>query len=95
VRYLLGQPEMCALLAATPKAWRVLAQLSLMLGIEESLPHPVCPAPPVPAPMPEIVTSNADAAPVDSDGKPPPPEDVDHRAPDPPPEPGVEFFVPT
>jgi hypothetical protein len=56
LRHLLGRTEMQALLAATPKAGRLLAPLCFMLGIEASLLRPVRAAsPPRPAPAPEIL----------------------------------------
>jgi hypothetical protein len=90
LRHLLGQPEMRAILAATPKAARLLAPLCFMLGIEESLLRPVHAAPPAPG----IAASEPEAAPLDIPGAPLPPEGMPPRAPDPPPDPGVAFFVP-
>jgi hypothetical protein len=50
LRHLLGRAEMRAILAATPKAGRLLAPLCFMLGIDAALLRPVLPAAAVPAP---------------------------------------------
>jgi hypothetical protein len=94
LRHLLGQPGMRALLAATPKAGRLLAPLCFMMGIEDSLLRPVIPpAPPPPASTAEILPPEPDAAPVKIDSAPPPSDEAPPRAPDPPAEPSVGFFV--
>jgi hypothetical protein len=89
LRHLLGRSDMRALLAATPKAGRLLAPLCFMLGIEESLLRPVCPAP---LPAAEIVTVSPDAAPLEIASAPVSLEDARPRAPDRPRD--IEFFVP-
>jgi hypothetical protein len=100
LRHLLGQPEMRALLAATPKAGRLLAPLCFMLGIEESMLRPVLPAPPPPppaqvtAPVGERVASEPDAAPLDLAGAPVLFEDARPSALDPSPSKGHEFLNP-
>jgi hypothetical protein len=48
LRHLLGRAEMRAILAATPKAGRLLAPLCFMLGIDAALLRPVVPAVAVP-----------------------------------------------
>jgi hypothetical protein len=98
LRHLLGRPEMRAILAATPKAGRLLAPLCFMIGIEASLLRPAFPTKPPAAPeivapeivAPKIVATEPDAAPVNNAGAPCPLEDARPRAPDP----GLEFFVP-
>jgi hypothetical protein len=94
LRNLLGQPEMQALLAAAPKAGRLLAPLCFMLGIEKSLLHPVCPPPPPETPAAEIVATEPDAALLGGVGAPFSRQGASLGARDIRPEPGVEFFVP-
>jgi hypothetical protein len=99
LRHLLGQPEMRAILAATPKVGRVLAPLCFMLGIEESLLRPVSPAPSLPAQAAEIVVSAIEApepgaTPLANADEAPPLADALPRTPDPSPKQGVTFFVP-
>jgi len=92
LRHLLGEPEMRTLLAATPKAGRLLAPLCFMLGIEASLLHPVLPTPPAPEiPMPELPTTEPGVAPSQDTGAPLALEaraDAGNLLP----EPGVAFF---
>jgi hypothetical protein len=53
LQYLLGDPEMIALIAASPRMRRTLCPLLWMLGIEASLIRP----PPPPQPPPSVVES--------------------------------------
>jgi hypothetical protein len=93
MRHLLGRADMRAILAATPKAGRLLAPLCFMIGIEESLLRPVCPAAAAETPTADIVAREPDSAllkiagvPVSRRGALPGGRDI-------PPEKGAEFFV--
>jgi hypothetical protein len=60
-QYLLGDPEMVALIAASPGIRRTLRPLLWMLGIESSLIRPP-PPPPSPLPPPVVETAGAGVA---------------------------------
>jgi hypothetical protein len=94
LRALLEKPEMKALLAATPKAGRTLAQLCFMLGIDAALLRPIgAAASPAAAAAEETAPREPSAGTSAIVGAPPPPAralGVVHR----PPEPGIDFFVP-
>jgi hypothetical protein len=94
LRQLLDRSDMRALLAATPKAGRLLAPLCFMLGIEDSLLWPVCPAPEVLAPVPDIIESVPDAVPLEIVDAPVPFEEARPRVPDPPGDTGANFLNP-
>ncbi len=105
LRQLLGRAEMRAILAATPKAGRMLAPLCFMLGIEASLLRPTGEAPRQPAPVPERVMcenvasgtmeSRSRAAPIDNSGEPLPVREARPRVPEELAASSTAFFVPT
>jgi hypothetical protein len=92
LRHLLDQSDMRALLAATPKAGRLLAPLCFMLGIEDSLLWPVCPAPAAPASISERAACEPGAACREIADAPLPRDEVLLHTPEGSAEPSAEFL---